>query len=66
VTKVAQITEYRYEPLRLEREGVNVERGAAEGRVRDALVVDLVREERGDDSEEPRDELVVTYDVQGD
>jgi hypothetical protein len=66
VAKVAQVAEHRDEPLRFEWEGFDVERGTADGRVQDVLVGDLVGEEGVDDGEEPRDELVVAHDVEGD
>lgn len=64
VAEVSQVAKYRDEALRLEGEGINVERGAAEWWIHDALVGYLVCEERSGNREEPRDEFVIANNVQ--
>ena len=66
MTEVTQVTEYRHEPFRLEREGVDVELiGGGDRGVCNVLVDDLVCEEGGYDGEEPGDDFVGPDDVIG-
>ena len=64
--KIAQIAENRHEPLRLEWEGVHVNLCIEIWRINDTFVLNLVREEGGDDGEETGDDIVMADDVQSD
>ena len=64
--KIAQIAENRHEPLRLEWEGVHVNLCIGIWRINDTFVLNLVREEGGDDGEETGDNIVVADNIESD
>lgn len=64
VTQVTQVAENRHKAFRLERLAVNVDLCNGNGRVIDAPIRDLVREEGSDDIENARDDAVILHDMQ--
>lgn len=66
MTDVAEIAEDRHEPLGLEGERVHIDLNTQVWREENALVLDLVREERSDDAEESRYDIIFQDDVSRD
>ena len=64
VTQVAQVAKNRHEAFRLKRLAVNVNFCSGNGRVIDAPLGDLIREEGSDDIENARDDVVILHDMQ--